>query len=194
MQQCLRSMANRFYKKEDGIFDTETTMVTRQPAARSKLLMLFFILLLGSGLIFAGIRFLSLPKENKPTPVIPSPTAGLTPTETVTPTSSPSGSITPSPSVSPKNETLNLEILNGSGKPGAALTLAGPLRKLGYTVSKTGNADSFTYEQVTIKIKKSKSSALPALKKAVETVAPVGSTLTTLPESSSVDAEIIVGK
>ena len=41
--------------------------------------------------------------------------------------------------------TLSIEVLNGCGIPGVADRVAGILRRAGYTVTATGNADHFHY-------------------------------------------------
>ena len=196
----------KFYRKDAHIFDSDTTMVTRSGTSRSKLVLLFLVLLLGAGLIFAGIRFLSLNGTGNdastltsltPTPfatAAPVPTGEPTPTGTgdTTPTPTTSSKVTPTPTG--KAVALKLEILNGSGHSGVAGTASTSLRKLGYSIIGTGNADSFTFVGYTIKIKKSKSSQLPQLKKDVATLGTVTDSLTTLPESSDADAQVIVGK
>lgn len=207
------TMALKFYRKESNVFDSDTTMVTRGGTSRSKLVLLFLVLLLGAGLIFAGIRFLSLnsaPSSSNsastsltPTPFAtavpeePTPTTEVTPTGPTgkpTPTSKLSSKITPTPTTSTKPTTLSIEILNGSGQGGVAGTAASALKKLGYKITGTGNADTFNFVGYTIKIKKSKSSELPTLKKDVATLGTVTDSLTTLPESSDADAQVIVGK
>lgn len=200
-------MALKFYRKESNVFDSDTTMVTRSGTSRSKLVLLFLVLLIGAGLIFAGIRFLSLNGgtggSSSPlasltptpfttaTPQRPTPTLATTPAGTTTPT--PSSKVTPTPTGT-KTTPLTLEILNGSGQAGVAGTAASALKKLGYRISGTDNAATFNYVGYTIKIKKSKSSQLPELKKDVATLGTVTDSLTTLPESSDADAQVIVGK
>ncbi len=208
-------MALKFYRKESNVFDSDTTMVTRSGTSRSKLVLLFLVLLLGAGLIFAGIRFLSLNNGANssstttvgltPTPFAtsvpetPTPTVITTPTPTgkpgkTTPTPTISSKVTPTPTGSTKPTTMSIEILNGSGQSGVAGTAASAMKKLGYSISGTGNADTFNFVGYTIKIKKSKSAQLPVLKKDVATLGTVTDSLTTLPESSDADAQIIVGK
>lgn len=200
-------MALKFYRKESNVFDSDTTMVTRSGTSRSKLVLLFLVLLLGAGLIFAGIRFLSLntgtPSNSSLASLTPTPYATAVPeqpTPTVEATSSgttgtpsPTSKLTPTPTGT-KTTTMTIEILNGSGQSGVAGTAASAFKKLGYKISGTGNADAFNYEGYTIKIKKSQSSQLAQLKKDVQSVGTLTDSLTTLPESSDVDAQIIVGK
>lgn len=209
-------MALKFYRKESNVFDSDTTMVTRSGTSRSKLVLLFLILLLGAGLIFAGIRFLSLNNgtpqgslsnltptpfatavPESPTPTMPEVSGTPTPTEKpgkTTPTPTVSAKVSLTPTGGAKAAALTIEILNGSGQSGVAGTAASAMKKLGYTITGTGNADTFTYVGYTIKIKKTKSAGLTQLKKDVATLGTVTDSLTTLPESSDADAQVIVGK
>jgi hypothetical protein len=208
-------MALKFYRKESNVFDSDTTMVTRPGTSRSKLVLLFLVLLLGAGLIFAGIRFLSLNKGTgtpnnsvaslTPTPFAtaapeaPTPTIEMTVTPTgkagkTTPTPTTSTKVTPTPTGAAKTAPMSIEILNGSGQAGVAGTAASGMKKLGYSISGTGNADTFNFVGYTIKIKKSKSTQLAQLKKDVATLGTVTDSLITLPESSDADAQLIVGK
>jgi hypothetical protein len=193
-------MQKRFYTKDDSGFESLGSATVTKTASKSRLVLIFLFLIIGAGLLFVGVKLLGMQSSNKQVAVV-TPTPTLMPTDTPTPevTATPSASLTPTPSTkltpSPTvTQSLTLSVLNGSGTPGAAGDMASALKKLGYTVASTGNADSFTYTGITVKIKKSKSDQLTQLKKDVSTVTPVSSTSATLSESTSVDAQVIVGK
>jgi hypothetical protein len=84
-------------------------------------------------------------------------------------------------------------VLNGSGVKGAAGDASSLLKKAGYTVSSTGNADTFDYTKTVIKLKKSRASLGTQLKKDLSANYTVDPTLQTLAESATVDAIVIVG-
>lgn len=140
---------------------------------------------------------------------VPTPTEAPTPTQTATPTAAltPSkttptvakGSPTPTTKPSVQGATtdrskLTITVQNGTGVGGSAKKAADMLTALGYTVSSTGNADAFTYEESVIKVKSSKKSFLSQLKTDVEESYVVDSATADLPESSATDAVVIVGK
>lgn len=89
---------------------------------------------------------LGIASETISAPPIPSPTPSLS--------SPPSPSNTPSPA--PDKASLKIEILNGSGKKGAAAALAVKLEQAGFKVAETGNADNQAYATSVTKVKKSK--------------------------------------
>lgn len=205
-------MQKRFYTKDDSGFESLSSASVTKTTSKSRLVLIFLFLIIGAGLLFVGVKLLGMQSENKkmavvtPTPTL-MPTDTPTPELTATPSASPAltGKITPSPTgkiaatptgkITPTVvQSLTLSVLNGSGTPGAAGDMASSLRKLGYTVATTGNADAFTYTGITVKIKKSKSDQLTQLKKDVGTISPVGSASATLSESTAVDAQVIVGK
>ncbi len=136
-------------------------------------------------------------------PVTPQPTAeeiaatqvpspSVTPPKKVTATPTPTTGVTKPTGSSTK--TLSLEILNGSGTKGAAKVLGNDLESAGYIITRTGNADAFTYQGVTIQIKKSKATLLEQLKKDLSTNNYlVSKTSTDLEETEDKDALVIVG-
>jgi hypothetical protein len=120
------------------------------------------------------------------------PTAILT--QKVTPTPSVSSEPTVKPTGAKKSVSLTVAVLNGSGTKGAAKSLSTALSDAGYTVSRTGNADAFTYTGVTIQIKKSDQQALDQLKKDLSAKDYlVSKSSADLAESTDVDAVIILG-
>lgn len=114
----------------DDIVVVEETTVTEviNDTDRSRRNLSFIWIFLGIFIIFlaGGIIFLFLFQQpQKPEQVYTAPTDTPAPTKPVM----------------PAKETWKVEILNGSGVPGAAAKMAKQLESLGYTVVKTGNAD-----------------------------------------------------
>ena len=198
-------MQKRFYTKDEGGFESMSATVVKS-TSKSRLVLVFLFFLVGAGLLFVGVKLLSMQQENQvviaptPTPTSsPLISEAPTPTEVIVPSSvSKAPQTTPTPTVAasttPSSKKLTISVLNGSGTAGAAGGASDALKELGYTVSFTGNAPSFTYEGITINIKKSKNSQLASLKKDVSGVGPVSSTSATLAETSTVDAQVIIGK
>ncbi len=180
---------------------------------KPRLLFVFIAIFLLAIALGVGLYFLGARNKSPESKVAPVPSSNLTPTKSPTtgPSAtqsasvSPSGKTTPTPiksgptaGPSPKAELdrskLTIAVLNGSGTPGAAKGISSYLNGLGYTIKSVGNADNFTYTNITIKIKKSKSAYLPQLKKDLAkspTPSPVSDSVD---DSISTDAEVIVGK
>ena len=88
---------------------------------------------------------------------------------------------------------MKIEVLNGNGTQGAAGEGANFLTSKGYKVISTGNAANNNYSKTEIRLKKSKSDFFALLTK------DLGSRYTiikgaALAESSSADAQVIIGK
>lgn len=169
--------------------------------SKSRLVLVFLFFLVGAGLLFVGARLLSMQQEQVAVVPTPTPTSSPliteepTPTEEATPSAvTKAPQTTPTPTTTSSAKSLTLSVLNGSGTPGAAGDAADALKELGYTVSFTGNASAFTYEGITINIKRSKNSQLAALRKDVAGIGPVASTSASLAETSTVDAQVIIGE
>lgn len=101
--------------------------------------------------------------------------------------------VTPTPKPALVRSEWSFEVLNGSGVTGAAKKLAEELRKLGYEVLKTANADKETYTQNQIYIKaelKDKVDLVIADLKDIIKIASVAGEL----KDSTASARIIIGK
>lgn len=156
---------------------------------------LLLAVLLAGGYIF----FQSQHPGKKIASPMPTPTVAPTKEPSPTPEASPSGKLTPSPSAKPTGvlgasdrSTITLTVLNGSGTAGLASKIGDYLTGLGYTVSSTGNADTFDYTGITINVKNSKKAILPQLKKDLSSQGTVSDTSTDY--TGSGDAQVIVGK
>ncbi len=88
----------------------------------------------------------------------------------------------------------SVAVQNGSGESGVAGAAAAVIREAGFTIASTGNADNFDYTDVTIQVKSSKKSILADLEKALSADYTIGDTSTDLPEATSYDALVIIGK
>jgi len=151
--------------------------------------------LIGGGLIY--MKNQSGGETPKPMVVSlsPTPTVAGTPTATATGTlGKPTPTATVSATPTPKKGILNIQVLNGSGKSGAASAMKKLLEDKGYAVVGTGNAKTFDYEKTEVYIKKDKESLFEKLKTDISVSYSIGSSSATLETSSSFDAQVIVGK
>ncbi|MDO8269874.1 MAG: LytR C-terminal domain-containing protein [Candidatus Levybacteria bacterium] len=135
-----------------------------------------------------------------PTPQTPSPTAKTTPTTTPkaspTPgkgTPTPAGSSTVDKTTGLDRANLKIAVLNGSGVAGAATKVSDALKKLGYDVVSSGNADNFDYTDTTIQVKSTKKTYLDLLKKDLSEDYTIG-TATSNYTGTDADAVVIIGK
>ncbi|HVZ58345.1 MAG TPA: LytR C-terminal domain-containing protein [Patescibacteria group bacterium] len=198
--------------KEFSNFASYSTNNKSSSSAKKRAIVyvIVFTLIIGATIV-VGNYFLSTHKSSPhmlatvtPTPT-PTAMPSLTPTPSVTPsaTLTPAGHVTKtSPTPTPKvtvsptpasSKNLEIEVLNGSGIKGEAGKVASLLKNDGYSISSTGNADSFAYQKTVIQIKKSKQSFATQLEKDLASAYTVDSSIKTLAESSAVDAIVIVG-
>ena len=175
---------------QDGPFPTFPAY-TRQSSRKARAF-LFVALFIGviAIAILGGNFFLSSSGENEQKIVTLQPTP--TPKSEEREEASPTATLTPVDEVD-KSE-LSIQALNGSGTGGAAGTLSDVLKKAGYTVSATGNADKFDYTETVIQIKKSKSSYTKGLVTDLAKEYAVSSETEELAESARYDAIVIVGE
>lgn len=136
------------------------------------------------------------PGTETPTPTeaeeTPTPSAKATPTTKVTPTP---GKGTPTPTTTGGLERSNLKIAvqNGSGVAGAATKMSDALKKLGYDVVSSGNADNFEYAETEISVKSTKKTYLDMLKGDLSDDYTIGSATSDY-TGTDADAVVIVGK
>jgi len=166
-------------------------------------LFLVVLLLLGSAAYFItrekapeedGVTAsITLPEEDEVTET-PTPTqeADVTPEDETTPTRAPSKA--PTGTGSTATSSVRITVKNGSGEAGVAGVAAEVLKEAGFTIASTGNADNSNYTDVTIQIKNSKKASLADIEDALSADYTVGDTSTDLPESTSYDALVIIGK
>ena len=89
---------------------------------------------------------------------------------------------------------MSIAVKNGSGVTGAAAKASDFLKGLGYNVVSTGNADRDDYKNTKIQVKEAKKEFLDILKGDLSKNYTIGETSSDLPENSSEDALIIIGK
>lgn len=168
-------------------------------------LFLVVLLLLGSAVYFITrdkapeedgddvTNSITLPDEEEITET-PAPTEepSITPEESEAPTKAPSKA--PTGSSSSAKSDVKIAVQNGSGETGVAATAADVLKSAGYTIASTGNADNSDYTDVTIQIKNSKKANLAGIEDALAADYTVGDTSTDLPETTSYDVLVIIGK
>lgn len=102
--------------------------------------------------------------------------------------------VTPSPKIILKKEDLKIEILNGSGVPGAAGVAKKYLEESGYVITKTGNAKSFTYKETEVSIKEEKEPYLEMLKKDLENKYVLATESSFLDLKNEFDVIILLGR
>ncbi len=184
---------------------TPYTKKTQSPKVRAFVYVIIFAIIIAGAMIIGNVFLSQRSGEDdaEPTPTVavsPTPTpeeeSSPTPEEEVTParstTPTPTGKVTVTPTTTAK-KGITVRVLNGSGTQGAAGDAASVLLDAGYTVTGTGNADTFDYEQTVIQIKKSKQTEAATIRKALSSEYTVSSTIETLAETAQVDAIVIVG-
>ena len=101
---------------------------------------------------------------------------------------------TPTPNPTLDRGKLTVSVQNGSGVTGAAAKASDMLKKLGYNITATGNADKEDYQNLKIQVKTGKKDYLPLLKSDLSKSYTVGVASSDLAESSPTDAVVIIGK
>lgn len=106
----------------------------------------------------AAVVWLAVPWERLPpqAEVVPTPVARsphLPPAPLLATSTAPASAATTStpPTLTLAKDTLRLSVLNGSGVPGFAALVAAALRQAGYQQVNEGNADTFSYQGLTIR-------------------------------------------
>lgn len=168
---------------------------------------IFFIVIFILLVVILGGLFLIGAFYKKPETTLPAPK--VFPIATPLPTSSVSAVLTPvltgiiSPtgglyiqdkSTNLDRSKLQLSVLNGSGEKGAAREVSSYLESLGYKISKVGNADAFTYRNLTVQVKKIKSAYASLLKKDLQANPAFASVSASVSDEIASEAEVIVGK
>lgn len=190
---------------------TQYPKTASSPKKRAFVYLGVFVLLIAGAILLGNSLLSSKNDQSKsivltptPTVVVVVPTNQPSPTVTAKPTDKPSPTVstklTPTPTTSPKTTTkptpsksLQVEVLNGSGISGEAVRAASLLKAAGYSITGTGNADAFTYQETVIQIKKSKASFGAQLKKDLSDTYTVDPVIQTLAETSTSDAIVILG-
>lgn len=164
----------------DGIEQKNTTDYKRY-------LLIGFVVIIGLALIGGGIwvsqkalKKGSSSEEATPT-VAPEPTLKI---EEITPTTNPAL----------KRSELKIKVLNGIGVPGEAGKVADFLEEQGYLNVKTGNADNYDYQKITIQIKDAKKDFAALLINDLKSDYAVNEKITSLSADDSFDAVLILGK
>lgn len=172
----------------------------------ARILLSGLLLLLFAGIGFGAMRFLGSNQTAEPAVVSPTPTPDVFPSEvplsTPTVPVSPTQTATPTPAaINPVDKATGLDrsnlsvaVQNGSGIVGAASKMSDVLKNFGYHVVSVGNADNFSYQDITIVVKGSVSKYLPLLKSDIAKQFTVASASATLSASASADAVVIIGK
>lgn len=191
---------SRYYMKDEAPFQDFPAYAEK--STNKKPLVIFLVILLVIAAVIGGLYFLGANKESESQEAVV-PTEAPTPTEEPTPsasvsatlTATPSGKLTPTGTSSKLDRsTLNVAVLNGSGVVGAGRRYSTYLTGLGYNVTSTGNADTFDYTGITVKVKKTKSDYAALLKKDLATQASGSAITTSIDDTITTDAAVIIGK
>lgn len=179
---------------------------TVKPAERSRLVILLAVVFILLAVVFGSLYIIGTmykkPKTTSPAP-INAPSATPFPTSSVSAVLTPSltGVVSPTTGLSTKDKSTNLDrsklsvsVLNGSGEKGAAKQVSSYLEGLGYKISTVGNADAFTYRNLTVLVKKNMSAYASLLKKDLQANPAFASVSASVSDEISGDAEVIVGK
>lgn len=187
-------------------FTPQPTAPTPKKNNKGKLIIAVIAALLIAGGIFMFVKGSTQNKnEEKKEEAIPTaePTEEIEPTEEVEPTEK-ATSPTPTKAVSPtpipttgaitSATEMNVTVLNGTDKAGAAGEAATFLKSKGYKSVTTGNTDTVDFTGITVKVKSSRSKFLDALVTTLKEKYTINASSSDLPDSSAVDAQVIIGK
>ena len=164
--------------------DTEFAKITK--ASRSSMLILVLVAIVsfvvGMGITYAAFQLIGMN------------TSGGISFMRATPTPEPSA--TPEPTEKPiDRSSITIEVLNGSGKAGAAKKAADLLEGLGYKIEGTGNADKSTYEESVLEVQDSVDEEIIALlQKDLEQNYTIASQSGTLSSTDKASVRFIIGK
>lgn len=148
-----------------------------------KFLSAILVFLILIAILFFSWRFLTKKSEKEST---------VEQTKTI---ESPTPAPTQMPTPKLEKSDLKIQVLNGSGKKGAASSLKKFLIEKGYDKDiDTANADAFNYEETIIKIKEDKKSYLSLLINDLKGEYRISSETAVLDGNSDFDAVIVVGK
>ncbi len=169
----------------------------------------FFLIIIGLIIlvvaILAGLYVLGSTKQSLPlqpaliarATTTPLPTSSVSAvlktdlTGVLTPTL---GSLKVDAGTNPDRSKLAVVVLNGSGIAGAAREVSDYLKGMGYKIIKVDNADAFTYSNLTVLVKKSKSNYAGLLKKDLQANPVFASVSASVSDDIESEAEVIVGK
>ncbi len=163
----------------------DLSYLTRRSSANSKMVVVIpvvlILILAGGALLFRHqitSRFTSL-----------SQLSPAQPTPTVAPTTAP----TPTVAAVDRSQ-YKVRVLNGTTTTGAAANLAADLEKLGWKVTKTGNADSSDVQQSYVRSKTSAKDAAAVLAGDVKDSYQASLSGSIIPDSDTADLEIVIGQ
>lgn len=135
-------------------------------------------------------------------PALSGTSRSLTASDTIRYPTTPSGEISAIDKATNLDRSkLGVAVLNGSGEAGAARGVSSYLEGLGYKILRVDNADVFTYNNLTVLVKKSKGNYAGLLRKDLQanpsfaaSNAAYASVSASISDDITNDAEVIVGK
>ena len=173
--------------KEESAF-SELTSDPQKGTARFQFFMPFLVIAALIIVLLAGLYVLGATTKKSAEKKSPVPTKAVA-TQTPAPTLT--------PAATPKllaRKDLQGAVLNGSGTAGAAGKVSSHFRSLGDTGSKVGNADQFTYQDITITIDPEQKAYSEQLKTDVQEGAPNSTVTIEEGVPVGVDAQVVVGR
>ncbi len=179
----LSEEAEQAGEKEEikGKVKTEAVMEEVKPKKKGKLTTIILVILIIIA-IGGGVFLFTKVRGGKESEVEPSPT--LQATEEPTPT--------PEPELN--REDLTVQVLNGTGEPGAAGAGKDLLEELGYQEVETGNADNYSYKESEISLKEGVEEYFNLLYADLATGYSVSSESSVLEEDSDYNVVITLGE
>lgn len=159
----------------------------KPPLVNKKLLIIFLVILLLSGLTLGGIfTYRSLTKPEAKPEATPTPVVEATPTPEISPSSTPEVKI--------NLADYSVQILNGSGVAGEAGAVQEILTAEGFESIDTGNADSYDYSDTEVQVKKDTPEVVfETIERALNSEYTVLKSDKILAEDSGYDILVIVG-
>jgi hypothetical protein len=188
--------------EDNQLFPAYTTTSTR----KSRLFVVFVVILLAVGVILAGLFLLGASTRSpERTAVVPTLAVTATPLPTssasavlqggLIPTVSPTGELSSVDKATKLNRSeLDIAVLNGSGIAGAAKGVSDYLQGLGYRVVRVENADAFTYTNINVIVKKSVSRYADLLRKDLRGKPEFSSVSASVSDEIANEAVVIVGQ
>jgi hypothetical protein len=179
-----KELVDELFQKKPQNTSSVGPEITIHTNRSSKPIVLWAIVLVVACLVAGGSLLMVNGKKKGPSIV-----------STSTPSAAPSLKVTTTPTISAiKRSDITIQVLNGGGVVGAATKMKTFLEGKGYSVSETGNADSYTYNETVISVKAKKKAYLSLLEGDLKDTYSLGTSSAALDDTVSYDARVTVGK
>ncbi len=187
---------------EEISYSGSNSPIRRRVSKRIALFGVFFIIIIFLiGSVFYFVTHGNTQKKETKSITLPptsEPEVSVTSIPTTKESPTPTTKLTPVPTKAPQSDSekagIKVAIQNGSGEAGVAGKASDILKKAGYNVVSTANAQNFDYKDVTIQVKAAKKGTLKLLEDDLSTNYTIGTKSSDLPADASYDALVIIGK